>query len=155
MQTTVAPSLTLGLPVYNSQYLPHVPLRDRITHAALTAHGVTIDSEGFGYARSRKHKVDCNAVYKLLDEGLWWSLLEGKRLTIVSGNADELTTRLVDSEFVEATGGGEISWSVATNIICPDKTVAKQEFWSRVRDELFAKEWDLLLCSARRARCRR
>ena len=33
-------------------------------------------------------------------------------------------------------------------ITCPDKTVAKREFWKCVRDEFFAAEWDLLLCSA-------
>jgi len=49
---------------------------------------------------------------------------------------------------VKATGRAEITWSIATKIICPDRTVAKREFWNRVRDELFAEEWDLLLCSA-------
>lgn len=69
-------------------------------------------------------------------------------LAIVSGRVDDFATRLVDPEFVKTTGGGEISWSIATKITCPDKTVAKREFWPRVRDELFAAEWDLLLCSA-------
>lgn len=50
--------------------------------------------------------------------------------------------------FCYATGGGEVAWSVATHITCPDKTVAKGEFWKRVRDELFAAECDLLLCAA-------
>ena len=45
------------------------------------------------------------------------------------------------------TEGGEISWSIATKITCPDKTVAEREFWNRVRDELFVAEWALLLCS--------
>ena len=83
-----------------------------------------------------------------MNHGLWWPLLEGKRLAIVSGCADEFAARLVDPEFVKATGGGEITWSVATKITCPDKTGAKREFWSRVRDELFEAEWDLLICSA-------
>ncbi len=83
-----------------------------------------------------------------MDHGMWWPLLEGKRLAIVSGHADDVAVRLVDSEFVKATGGGDVRWSVATKITCPDKTVAKREFWRRLRDELFAAEWDLLLCSA-------
>ena len=44
--------------------------------------------------------------------------------------------------------GGMFVQSVTTKITCPDKTVAKREFWPRVRNELFAAEWDLLLCSA-------
>lgn len=31
---------------------------------------------------------------------------------------------------------------------CPDKTMAKWEFWHCMREELFAWEWDLLLYSA-------
>lgn len=42
----------------------------------------------------------------------------------------------------------EVPKLVATKITSPDKTVAKREFWKRVRDELFVAEWDLLLCSA-------
>lgn len=49
---------------------------------------------------------------------------------------------------MKATGGSEVTWSVATKIACPDKTLAKREFWHRVRDELFEPEWELLLCSA-------
>ncbi len=75
-------------------------------------------------------------------------MLEGKRLAIVSGHADEFAARLLDPQFVKAIGGGEVTWSVTTKITCPDKTEAKREFWSRVRGELFAAEWDLLLCSA-------
>ncbi len=41
-----------------------------------------------------------------------------------------------------------VTRSIAAKITCPDKTVAKREFWHRVRDELFVAEWDLLLCSA-------
>lgn|GEM_PF-4611208 len=51
---------------------------------SLTAHAVTIDADGFGYARGRQRKIDCHAVYKLLDKGLWWPLLAGKRLATVS-----------------------------------------------------------------------
>jgi len=54
-------------------------------------------------------------------------------------------SQLVDPEFVAATGGGEVIWSIATKITCPDKTVAKREFWNCMRDELFVAEWDLLL----------
>ena len=123
-------------------------IAERFTHAALTAYGVGIERDGFRYADGLKRKIDCNAVYRLMDHGLWWPLLDGKRLAIVSGHADKFAARLVDPEFVEATGGGEATWSVATKITCPDKTVAKREFWPRVRDELFAAEWDLLLCSS-------
>jgi hypothetical protein len=63
-------------------------------------------------------------------------------------SADEFASRLLDPELVKATGGAEATWSVATKITCPDKTVAKREFWHRLRDELFDPEWDLLLCSA-------
>ena len=123
-------------------------IAERFTHAALTVHGVGIECDGFRYPGELKRKIDCNAAYKLLDDGLWRSLLAGKRLAIVSGQADEFGAQLVDPEFAEATGGGEVTWSVTTKIKCSDKTVAKQEFWNRVRDELFAAEWDLLLCSA-------
>jgi len=123
-------------------------IAERFTHAAFVAHGVGIERGGFRYTDRLKRKVDCNAVYRLMDYGLWWSLLEGKRLAIVSGHADEFAARLVDPEFVEATGGGEVTWSVATKITCLEKTVAKCEFWYRVRDELSVAEWDVLLCSA-------
>ena len=112
------------------------------------AHGVGIERDGFRYAGGLKRKIDCHAVYRLIDHGLWWPLLDGKRLAIISGHADEFGAQLVDAEFVEATGGGEITRSVATKITCSDKTGAKRGFWSRVRGELFVAEWDLLLCSA-------
>lgn len=44
---------------------------------------------------------------------------------------------MVDAEFAKATGGGKVTGSIATKITCPDK------------NELFAADWDLLLCSAR------
>ena len=123
-------------------------IAERFTHAALTAHGVTIDPEGFGYARSRKRKVDCNVVYKLLDKGLWWPLLDGKRLAIVSGNADALAARLCDESFVRANGAPGVTWSITVTQVCPDKSVSKFTTWQRVREDLFSCDWDLLLCSA-------
>ncbi len=122
-------------------------IAERFTNAALAAHGVGIERDGYRYAGGLKQKIDCNAVYRLMDNGLWWPLLEGKRLAIVSGHADEFAARLVDPDSVKAAGGGDVTWSVAAKITCPDKTMAKQEFWQRVCDELFAAEWDLLLCS--------
>ena len=109
---------------------------------------MTIDAEGFGYARSRKRKVDCNAVYKLIDEDLWWKLLEGKRIAIVSGNAAALAARLCDESFVRANGGSGVTWSITATQTCPDKVTAKREFWNHLRDELFVADWDLLLCAA-------
>lgn len=121
---------------------------ERFTLQALKAHGVTIDSEGFGYARSRKRKIDCNAVYRLLDEGLWWPILENKRLAIVSGHAEAFAARLMDPEFVRATGGGEINWTITTKVACPPIHEPKRPHWPRMCDELFAADWNLLLCSA-------
>jgi glycosyltransferase involved in cell wall biosynthesis len=121
---------------------------ERFTLQAMRAHGVTVDAEGFGYARSRKRKIDCNAVYHLLQKGLWWPILANKRLAIVSGQAEALATRLMDPEFVRTNGGGDITWSVATSIICPPVDEPKRTHWPRLRDELFSEEWDLLLCSA-------
>ena len=123
-------------------------IAERFTHAAFAAHGVGIERDGFRYAGGLKRKLDCNAVYQLMDHRLWWPLLEGKRLAVVSGYAEEFAARLVDPEFVRTTGGDEVTWSVATTITCPDKTVTKRDYWLRSRDELFAAEWDLLLCSA-------
>ena len=123
-------------------------IAERFTHAALVVQGVETERDGFRYAGGLKRKIDCNAVYRLIDHGLWWPLLEGKRLAIVSGHADEFADRLVHPEFVQATGGGDVTWSVTTKTTCPDTTMAKREFWQHVRDELFSSEWDLLLCSA-------
>ncbi len=119
----------------------------RFWHAG-GVHGVTIDAEGFAYARGRKRKVDCNAVYKLLGEGLWWPLLAGKRLAIVSGHGEAMAARSMDAEFVRINGGGDVTWSVATSITCPPVNELKRADWPRMRDKLFANEWDLLLCSA-------
>jgi hypothetical protein len=46
----------------------------------LTANGVGVEPDGFRDAGKLKRKVDCNAVYKLLVEGLWQTLLAEKRL---------------------------------------------------------------------------
>jgi hypothetical protein len=121
---------------------------ERFTLQALKAQGVTIDAEGFGYARSRKRKIDCNAVYRLMDHGLWWPILENKRLAIVSGQADAFTARLMDPEFVRATGGGEITWSAIAKVNCPSVHESKRQHWFRMRDQLLAANWDLLICSA-------
>lgn len=123
-------------------------IAQRFIHAAFTTHGVGIERDGFRYASGGRRKIDCNVVYRLMDHGLWWPLLEGKRLAIVSGNADKFAARLIDPEFVKATGSSEVTWTIATKITCPDKTVAKREFWHQVHEELFAVEWDLLVCSA-------
>lgn len=87
-------------------------------------------------------------MYRLLDEGLWWPLLAGKRLAIVSGHAEALATRLMDAESVGATSGGDVTWSVVTALTCPPVSEPKRTRWPRMRDELFAAEWDLLLCAA-------
>lgn len=121
---------------------------ERLTLQALKAQGVTVDAEGFGYARSRKLKIDCNAVYRLMDEGLWWPILENKRLAIVSGHADAFAARLMDPEFVRTTGGGEITWSIATKIMCPAIHEPKKNNWQWMIDRLFAVQWDILLCAA-------
>jgi hypothetical protein len=121
---------------------------ERFTLQALKAQGVTIDREGFGYARSRKRKIDCNAVYRLMDHGLWWPLLENKRLAIVSGHAEAFAARLMDPDFVRTTGGSEITWSIATKVNCPSVHEAKRGHWPRMRDNLLSGNWDLLLCSA-------
>jgi hypothetical protein len=123
-------------------------IAERFTHAAFTAHGVGIEPDGFRYAGAIKRKVDCNAVYRLLDEGLWWPLLAGKRLAIVTGHAEALAARLTESEFVRDTGGGEVTWSVVTALTCPSVNEPKRNHWPRMREELFAAEWDLLLCAA-------
>jgi hypothetical protein len=123
-------------------------IAERFTHAAFIAHGVGIEPEGFRYAGSLKRKIDCNTVYRLLDEGLWRSLLEGKRLAIVSNQADGVAARLMDESFVRANGGSSVRWSVESRAFCPDKSARKRDHWPRMRDELFAAEWDLLLCSA-------
>lgn len=121
---------------------------ERFTLQALRTHGVTIDADGFGYARSRIRKIDCNAVYKLLDEGLWWTILDNKQLAIVSGQAEAMEARLMDAKFVRATEGSEVTWSVATTITCPPISEPKRTHWPRMRDELFATKWDMLLCAA-------
>lgn len=123
-------------------------IAERFTHAAFTAHGVGVESDGFRYASGLKRKFDCNAVYKLLDEGLWWPLLAGKRLAIVSGHAEALAARLMDAEFVRATGGREVTWSVVSALTFLPVSEPKRHYWPRMRGELFATEWDLLLCSA-------
>lgn len=117
----------------------------RCRRAALVAHGVGVEPDEFRYCGGLKRKVDCNAVYKLLDEGLWWPLLSGKRLAIVSGNAGSLAIRLMDVDFIRATGGGEVTWSAATVLTCPPSSEPKRTHWTRLRDELFATECDLLL----------
>lgn len=87
-------------------------------------------------------------IYKLLEEGLWWPLLAGKRLTIVRGQADELAARLLDAGFVRATDGGEISWTVASNVGCPPVYEPKRHQWRQTRDDLFAADCDRRMRSA-------
>lgn len=71
-----------------------------------------------------------------------------KRLAIVSGHAEALATRLLDPEFVRATRGGDVTWSVVSALTCPSVSEPKRTHWPRLRDELFAAEWDLLLRAA-------
>jgi len=82
-----------------------------------------------------------------MHNGLWWPMLAGKRLVIVSGHADALAAKLMDTEFVRATGGGEVSWSIDTVLSGPPVGEPKLSHWSQLRDQLFASDWDLLLCS--------
>ncbi|MEZ6066545.1 MAG: hypothetical protein R3B90_12745 [Planctomycetaceae bacterium] len=105
-------------------------IAERLTHAALMSHGVGVEPDGFCYAGSLRRKIDCNAVYKLLDEGLWWSLLAGKRLAIVSGHANALAVRLRDESFVRANGGYDVTWTIATTVTCPQLNQPKHMHWS-------------------------
>jgi hypothetical protein len=41
-----------------------------------------------------------------------------------------------------------VTWSIATTLTCPPVQEPKRIHWPRIRDELFAAEWDLLLCAA-------
>jgi hypothetical protein len=123
-------------------------IAERFTHAAFTTHGLGVEPDGFRYAGAIKRKIDCNGVYKLFDEGFWWPLLDGKRLAIVSGHAETLAARVMDAELVHATGGGEVTWSVATALTCPPVSEPKRSHWPWMRAELVATEWDLLLCAA-------
>ena len=123
-------------------------IAERFTLAALSAHGVGIEPDGFRYGDSLKRKVDCNAVYRLMEEGLWWPLLEGKRLAILGGNAVEVAARLMNAEFVKRAGGGSISWKVEVSARFPDRSVAKRVLGREALARVLDVEWDLLLCSS-------
>lgn len=41
-----------------------------------------------------------------------------------------------------------VTMLTAATVTCPDKLVPKHLHWPRMRDELSAADWDLLLCSA-------
>ncbi len=49
---------------------------------------------------------------------------------------------------LRSTGGGEITWTIATKVACPPVHEPKRPHWSRMQDELLSSPWDLLLCSA-------
>jgi hypothetical protein len=121
---------------------------ERFCIAAMTAQGVTIERRGFSYAGELKQKVDCNAVYRLREEGLWWSLLRGKRLAVVSNHADDVSRVLRNDAFVRANGGDRVDWSIAISVSCPPEGVAKSAHWPKIRDELEQSDWTHLLCSA-------
>jgi hypothetical protein len=123
-------------------------IAERFTNAAYAEHGLGVEPDGFRCVGALKRKVDCNAVYKLLGEGLWWPLLAGKRLALVSGHGEAMAARLMDVGFVRASGGDEVTWSVATSIICPPANESKWTHWPQMRGDLFVAEWDLLPCAA-------
>lgn len=87
-------------------------------------------------------------MYRLLDGGFLWPSLTAKRLAIVSGHADSFAARLMNPEFVWGTGGGEITWTIETEITCPTVHEPKRSQLPRIRDQQLSTQWDLLLSSA-------
>ncbi|MCL6501693.1 MAG: hypothetical protein K6T86_03335 [Pirellulales bacterium] len=77
-----------------------------------------------------------------------WPQPAAKRLAIVSRQAEALGSRLTDPTFVRSPGGEDVTWCIGAAITCPPLNQPKHPHCSRMREELFATDWDLLLCSA-------
>lgn len=120
---------------------------ERLTFHALECKGAAFSDGRLTYKGHTKRKVDCNSVYRLHNHGLFWPLLEGRKLAVVSCHAGAIARRLMDQMFV-AANGGRITWDVAATILSPPPREPKWPHWPRLRDELERSDWDLLLCAA-------
>lgn len=92
-------------------------------------------------------------MYRLLDGGFLWPSLTAKRLAIVSGHADSFAARLMNPEFVWGTGGGEITWTIETEITCPTVHEPKRSQLPRIRDQQLSTQW--ICCFPRLGHSRR
>ena len=78
---------------------------ERLTWHALQQKGVRFSEGRLVYRGEAKQKVDCNSVYRLHNQGLFWPLLEGRKLAVVSCHAGAIARRLMHQPFVAANGG--------------------------------------------------
>lgn len=122
-------------------------MAERFTYHALARKGADFSGGRLVYAGQHKLKVDGNSPYRLHDHGLFWPLLDGRKLGVVSGQPHAVAGRLTDPQFV-AANGGEVTWMVAATILCPPVGEPKWPYWPRLQEELERSDWDLLLCSA-------
>ena len=123
---------------------------ERLGLMTLRTMGATIDRlTGVPYyAGDYKKKVDCNALYRLPEYGEWWPMLAHRKIALIGGHTERLKSRLMDPEFVAASGGDEISWTIPVTLPCPPKGTPKSGAYFELCDQLGSTEWDLLLCSA-------
>jgi hypothetical protein len=120
------------------------PIAESITQVGLRAKGVVIGEAGFGYAGMLRRKMDANAVYQLPRHGLWASLLAGRRIGIVGGQAVEFARCLAAYESDPEYAG----MRVTTVITSPDHHQPKTEWWRRSKPQILTAGFDLLLCAA-------
>ena len=81
------------------------------------------------------------------DHALFWPLLDGGELAVVSGQPHALGQRVLDRGFVRANGG-EVTWSITATVLCPPVGEHKWPYWPRTQEELGRSDWNVLLCSA-------
>jgi hypothetical protein len=122
-------------------------LAEQLTWHALVLKGVGFAAGCAVYEGQPKRKIECNSVYRLHNHGLFWPLLEGRRLAIVGCHVGALAERLMDRQFVTANGG-RVTWTVAATIPSPPWRQTKWPHWPRIREELERTDWDLLLAAA-------
>lgn len=125
----------------------HWDMAARFTYETLLLKDASFRDGKVFFRGSAKLKLACDALYRLHEFGLFWTLLDGKRLAIISGQSEAVAAKLLDRDFVEKNGG-TITWTVSAKIPCPPKPEPKAPHWPRIRDPLSHSDWNLLLCSA-------
>lgn len=114
------------------------PEAERLTYHAMRGAGVKVASSGFGFQGRPKMKVDCNAVYKLPEHGLFWPMLAGKKLAVVGGQAKQLAAAL------RANG-----CDVRAIITTPRTEQPKAAAWAAIVNRMEqAGDWSHLVCAA-------
>lgn len=110
------------------------PIAERVIHAALSVGPTT------------RQRIDVHAIYHMQEHGRLREILNGHRVLVVSGYADEVADRLSNPDW--QTRHNLTGFEIAGAIQVPGKFQPKLPHWPAIRSQYHSLDWTLALLFA-------